>query len=738
MNATPLASEYKPGTRLTVGNHQAVVTKYISKGGFATVYQCTISPPVRGSSVACLKRVAVPDKQALTTLRREVEAMRRLQNKSYIVSYIDSHAARLANGHGYEVFVLMEFCNKGGLIDFMNTRLVNRLNEKEILNIFYDITTAVGHMHTLNPPILHRDIKIENVLLADDGSYKLCDFGSASSILKPARNVEEFQILQDDILKNTTPQYRSPEMIDLYKRQPIDDKSDVWALGVFLYKLCYFTTPFENNGGDVAIVNCTYRFPPTPVYSGRLKNIIAKILVPNASMRPSVFQLLSEVSKMRGLPCPNFHTAAAVSLPKPNHNSFTSTNTMPTAAAPLTNLETMNLSASSLGAPPTRQSYSSLASPVKPYLNNQSSSPVSVMSSYSRHTNISASTRDDQPLPQPKLRSNRRRPVSMYAENNNNNNNNNNRDSMDLSHINNLINDIATQEIVDLSPKLKQIKNENSEMHNSMDFVKSLSRQSSGLQRTGSSIKKWKRASITSLKDLLTGGSNHNGRSGSRNASTSSVNNNSINSNNNNNNITNNNGSSGNLQFKFNERLDDLQEMSPENKSPVKPSGNAKLSIQERTAKLFRRSSGVETKTAHGYGKYTDNISKVKSTSNSQSKSSTSLPQRNISDGATTVSNTGSNYTMRAPVMISSVSSASTNRTESTSSSGSTSLAFDKASMQHSSNAVKSVQTKFSNSPTMGKKMPPPKPKKPIYLQSQDKEVEDFIKKYPLVTKNII
>ncbi|OXT09970.1 hypothetical protein B9K06_26865, partial [Bacillus sp. OG2] len=67
------------------------------------------------------------------------------------------------------------------------------------------------------------------------------------TIINPPLNAEEFQIIQDDIMKNTTPQYRAPEMLDLYRRQPINEKSDVWALGVFLYKLCYFTTPFEQN-----------------------------------------------------------------------------------------------------------------------------------------------------------------------------------------------------------------------------------------------------------------------------------------------------------------------------------------------------------------------------------------------------------------------------------------------------------------------------------------------------------
>ena len=46
--------------------------------------------------------------------------------------------------------------------------------------------------------------------------------------------------MKDDLMQHTTPQYRAPEMIDLSKGFPIDDKLDIWALGIFLYKLCYY------------------------------------------------------------------------------------------------------------------------------------------------------------------------------------------------------------------------------------------------------------------------------------------------------------------------------------------------------------------------------------------------------------------------------------------------------------------------------------------------------------------
>lgn len=179
---------------------------------------------------------------------------------------------------GYEVFLLMEYCQGGGLIDFMNTRLQHRLTEPEILKIFGDVAEGVACMHYLKPPLLHRDLKVENVLIAFSGSskiYKLCDFGSAAPPRPAASNAAEGRLIEDDIQRHTTMQYRSPEMIDVYRRQPIDEKSDIWALGVLLYKLCYYTTPFEEQG-QMAILNATYKFPHYPSFSDRLKALIGK------------------------------------------------------------------------------------------------------------------------------------------------------------------------------------------------------------------------------------------------------------------------------------------------------------------------------------------------------------------------------------------------------------------------------------------------------------------------------
>ncbi|KAI3337115.1 kinase-like protein [Xylariaceae sp. AK1471] len=319
------AGTFVPGTKIQVGEHRVIIQKYLSEGGFAHVYLVKLPRPVDGTDQAVLKRVAVPDKETLRSMRTEVETMKRLKGHRPIVTYMDSHASELKGG-GYEVFLLMEYCNGGGLIDFMNTRLQHRLTEPEILNIFSDIAEGVACMHYLKPPLLHRDLKVENVLITVHGSkrkFKLCDFGSSAPPKPAPQTVVECRLLDEDIQRHTTMQYRSPEMVDVYRKQPIDEKSDIWALGVLLYKLCYYTTPFEEQG-QLAIMNASYRFPSYPIFSDRLKQLIASMLRENPVSRPNIYQALRESCLMQGreVPIHDIYSSRSLSEPQKGGNQL--------------------------------------------------------------------------------------------------------------------------------------------------------------------------------------------------------------------------------------------------------------------------------------------------------------------------------------------------------------------------------------------------------------------------------
>jgi AP2-associated kinase len=95
-------------------------------------------------------------------------------------------------------------------------------------------------------------------------------------------------------------QYRAPELCDLYRRLGISTKLDIWSLGVLLYKLCYFTTPFEE--GLLSILNCRLSFPEEG--RGDLNDLITNMIQLRPRKRPNIYQIVKRISELQNIKCP--------------------------------------------------------------------------------------------------------------------------------------------------------------------------------------------------------------------------------------------------------------------------------------------------------------------------------------------------------------------------------------------------------------------------------------------------
>lgn len=317
----PKMEKLQGGSQLVIGNHSVEVLEYLTEGGFAHIYKVKFLDYVKPvenkilqkDEVICLKRVIVQNQQGLSELQMEVDTMKKLNHCDKVVNYYDSVAIKRSLFDGseitdgdlensnmfdpscyYEILVIMELCPNNSLLDYMNERLASKLSELEVVTIMYDITKALFFMHSYG--LIHKDIKIENVLVDKNWRFKLCDFGSTSHPYPIVTTPQEIAFLSQDIYLHTTPQYRSPEMIDLYRSLPIDEKSDIWALGIFLYKLMFYTTPFELTG-QFAILHSRYDIPPNK-FSPNLNNLIVIMLSENPSLRPNIYQVFLEIYSM--------------------------------------------------------------------------------------------------------------------------------------------------------------------------------------------------------------------------------------------------------------------------------------------------------------------------------------------------------------------------------------------------------------------------------------------------------
>uniref|UniRef100_A0A3Q2EH33 non-specific serine/threonine protein kinase n=1 Tax=Cyprinodon variegatus TaxID=28743 RepID=A0A3Q2EH33_CYPVA len=300
------------GKVFAVGRYQVTVEELVAEGGFSVVFLARTHSGVR----CALKRMYVNNVPDLNVYKREITIMKELSGHKNIVRYLDSTISSVSDSV-WEVLILMEYCKAGQVVKQMNQRLNVGFSEAEVLHIFCDTCEAVARLHQCKTPIIHRDLKVENILLNDQGNYVLCDFGSSThKILLPLK--DGVTAVEDEIKKYTTLSYRAPEMINLYAGKAITTKADIWALGCLLYKLCFFTLPFGES--QVAICDGSFIVPDNSKFSTKLHCLIRYMLEPDQEKRPDIYQVSYFAFKLAGRDCPvpNLsNSPIPTSLPEP-------------------------------------------------------------------------------------------------------------------------------------------------------------------------------------------------------------------------------------------------------------------------------------------------------------------------------------------------------------------------------------------------------------------------------------
>ncbi|XP_071585217.1 AP2-associated protein kinase 1 isoform X11 [Heliangelus exortis] len=285
------------GRVFSIGRFQGTVEEVLAEGGFAIVFLVRTNNGMK----CALKRMYVNNEYDLQVCKREIQIMRDLSGHKNIVGYIDSSINSVSSGDVWEVLILMDFCRGGQVVNLMNQRLQTGFTESEVLQIFCDTCEAVARLHQCKTPIIHRDLKVENILLHDRGHYVLCDFGSATNKFQNPQT-EGVNAVEEEIKKYTTLSYRAPEMVNLYSGKLITTKADIWALGCLLYKLCYFTLPFGES--QVAICDGNFTIPDNSRHSQDMHCLIRYMLEPDPDKRPDIYQVSYFAFKLAKKECP--------------------------------------------------------------------------------------------------------------------------------------------------------------------------------------------------------------------------------------------------------------------------------------------------------------------------------------------------------------------------------------------------------------------------------------------------
>ncbi|XP_027889074.1 cyclin-G-associated kinase isoform X1 [Xiphophorus couchianus] len=287
------------GQVVELGDMKLRIKRVIAEGGFAFVYE---AQDMSGGKDYALKRLLSNEEEKNKEIIQEVCFMKKLSGHPNMVQFCSaaSISKEESDTGQAEFLILTELC-KGQLVDFIK-RVEQRapMSCDTVLKIFYQACRAVQHMHKQKPPVIHRDLKIENLLISNQGTIKLCDFGSATTVSHYpdySWSAQKRSMVEDEITRNTTPAYRTPEMIDLYSNFPINEKQDIWALGCILYLLCFKQHPFED-GAKLQIVNGKYSIPQNDAKYTVFHDLIRSMLKVNPDERLSITELVNQLQEI--------------------------------------------------------------------------------------------------------------------------------------------------------------------------------------------------------------------------------------------------------------------------------------------------------------------------------------------------------------------------------------------------------------------------------------------------------
>lgn len=158
------------------------------------------------------------------------------------------------------------------------------LKEYEIAVLLKQVGGALHHLHTLEPPHLHQNIKPDNILLTENENYVLADF-------RIHNQVRAVLPRMGAIPEASPTAYAPPELFTV--RPSTHEASDIFALGVTIYELCTGQLPWMGNGGLSLLQGAAVPYLPA-TYAKELNNIVTACMDPKWENRPTAEELAME------------------------------------------------------------------------------------------------------------------------------------------------------------------------------------------------------------------------------------------------------------------------------------------------------------------------------------------------------------------------------------------------------------------------------------------------------------
>ena len=218
------------------------ILSQVGQGGMATVFLARQRSMNRHVALKFLPNAFMNDAAYLQRFEREVRIVAQLEHRNIVPVYDFGEFED-------QPYIAMRYMPAGSVEELL---AAGRIPLRRVLSIVEQVASALDYAHQNG--ILHRDLKPSNILLDDGGGVFITDFGIARILGEGASNITTQGVIG-------TPSYMSPEQA---RGEPLDGRSDVYALGVMLFELITGRRPFESETPySIAVMHVTMP-PPSP------------------------------------------------------------------------------------------------------------------------------------------------------------------------------------------------------------------------------------------------------------------------------------------------------------------------------------------------------------------------------------------------------------------------------------------------------------------------------------------